>query len=1080
MDEGRHAALRGVLFTDIVGSTGLRQRLGDDRADALRREHNALLGSAVAAHGGRVLRWTGDGLKADFPSASAALGAAIDMQRSVADYGSRPEAISAFRIRIGVSVGEVVMEGNDAHGIAAIEAARLEPMAAPGEVLATDLVQRLGQRRTDAQFEPVGSFDLKGLDEPVTVVRVVDVLPAERRPLPPVLALDHRFPLVGRSDEVARAMSRWQECRTGRAGTLVVAGPPGLGKSRLVAQVADRAHGDGALVLAGVCDSDLAVPYHPFAVAFEAVASADEDLAGAVTDGIGALGRLFPSRRPAGPDDAAPSARFELFEAVVDLLARLSGTSPVVLVLDDLQWADQPSVQLLRHVLDRATHQHLLVVLTVRPDEVEPHQPLAELLAELQARPNASSLVLAPLRQADIAELVRARVPSAPSEHVDAVAARLLGESAGSPFFTCELLHHLATIGELDVVAAGAVETLPIPDSVRAVVGQRLSRLTAGDAGLLAHAAVVGAAFDLELLAAVAERPGDEVLVVCEDGVRLGLLQELGVGRFTFAHAIVRSTLLDTLSATRRALVHRRVAEAIVALGRTDHDELAHHWREAGAEALANESLERAASRDLDALAYESALERYRVLVDFHVASGDPAALGRTLLGLGLARRALADPGYLGDVTRAARLARRQGDVDIVAGAALASVWPGTFFHTAGEVPGDLVELCEDALALVPVDDHRRVRLLATLASHLTFDADPQRRIDLLGEADARARQLGDPELIGTVLMAEYLALWDPTTIDRRRDIAVELGRMARATGSVELEFFAGFFAAFGAAERGLLADARRGLERLGEVVTVAHNPYFGFLVERFLLSLAIVTGEPDLQARVDELASRYESTHADTTGTWAVQTGMLARQRGGFAAVAPTLRSMVEDRPGIGPNWVAPYGLALVAAGDRSGAEAVLERLELPTLDYFWLTTLQTVAELAVALGDERWQARCVELLTPFRTQLGVTASGSLCFGLVATTLGELALAQGRHDDAVDLLTDAASRSAGMGAAFESVRARRLLAAALRARGEDDAADALVAEAAADAADRGFEGEGALLAAMADRSVPAVVDPGA
>lgn len=112
MDEGRHAALRGVLFSDVVDSTGLRQRLGDDRADALRRDHNALVGSAVAAHGGRVLRWTGDGVKADFATASAALAAAIEMQREVAAYGERPGSVSPFRIRIGVSVGEVVVEGN--------------------------------------------------------------------------------------------------------------------------------------------------------------------------------------------------------------------------------------------------------------------------------------------------------------------------------------------------------------------------------------------------------------------------------------------------------------------------------------------------------------------------------------------------------------------------------------------------------------------------------------------------------------------------------------------------------------------------------------------------------------------------------------------------------------------------------------------------------------------------------------------------------------------------------------------------------------------------------------------------------
>ena len=596
MDEGRHAALRGVLFSDVVDSTGLRQRLGDDRADALRRDHNALVGSAVAAHGGRVLRWTGDGVKADFATASAALAAAIEMQREVAAYGERPGSVSPFRIRIGVSVGEVVVEGNEAHGIAAIEAARLEPMARPGDILATDLVRRLGQRRTDAQFEDVGSFVLKGLDDPVSVVRVIDVLPSARRPLPAAITLDRRFPLVGRGEELARAMTRWQECRSGAAATVVVAGPPGMGKSRIVAQVADRAHGDGALVLAGGCDSDLAVPYHPFAAAFGEAASVDEELAGAVVDGAGALGRLFPSRRPASPDDAAPSARFELFEAVADLVDRLARAQPVVLVVDDLQWADQPSIQLLRHLLGRTRHDALLVLATVRSDEVVPGHPLAELLAELRAHPRATTLALTPLQRGDISDLVMARVPFAPGPQVDTLADRLLDESGGSPFFTCELLQHLSATGELErLVEDGAAADLPIPDSVRAVVAQRLARLPAATSELLEIAAVIGMSFDLALLAEVTGRPEADVLGVSEEVARLDLVRELGIARFAFAHAIVRATLFDSLSASRRALTHRRVAEAIVHLGRQDHDELAHHWREAGVEDRADESLEMAA-----------------------------------------------------------------------------------------------------------------------------------------------------------------------------------------------------------------------------------------------------------------------------------------------------------------------------------------------------------------------------------------------------------------------------------------------------------------------------------------------------
>ena len=151
----------------MVGSAELRSRLGEERADHLRRLHDELIGAAVAKSGGTVLRWTGDGVKASFPAASAALAAALAMLRSVRAYGRRGDAIAGFEIRVGLSIGEVSTDDGDEHGVAVIEAARLEALAEPGEILATKSVQLMGARRADAQFEDVGTRALKGLDDPV-------------------------------------------------------------------------------------------------------------------------------------------------------------------------------------------------------------------------------------------------------------------------------------------------------------------------------------------------------------------------------------------------------------------------------------------------------------------------------------------------------------------------------------------------------------------------------------------------------------------------------------------------------------------------------------------------------------------------------------------------------------------------------------------------------------------------------------------------------------------------------------------------------------------------------------------------
>jgi class 3 adenylate cyclase/tetratricopeptide (TPR) repeat protein len=1067
------AGIRGIVFTDMVGSSQLRSSLGDDPADDLRKAHDELLGAAVSGHGGIVLRWTGDGLKASFGSASAAVAAAIDMQRAVDRYGRRADAIAPFQIRIGVSVGEVTEEDDDIHGVAVIEGARLEAMAGPGEILATDLVVRLGQRRLDVGFEEVGSHQLKGLEQPVTVFRIIDTASDRAtRQVPRAVALDRRDPLVGRAEPLAVGLRMWDRVQSGAAATVLVAGAPGIGKSRLVAQLVDRAHADGALVLAGVCDSDLAVPYQPFALAFAVAPATDDELALALDEGTGPLGPLFPGRRSGRFEDAGPAARFELFDAVVALVDRLAQDQPLVLVLEDVQWATASTVQLLRYLVRNTAGTRVLLLATYRAEEVGVDHPLHDVLVESHTSDDVTVLELGPLRLPDVTELVAGRAEGAPPERVDEFARRVFSESGGSPFFVCELLDHLAATGGLERLLArrDGIAELPVPDSVREVVGQRLARLPEGSTDLLSSAAVIGLTFDLDLLSHLSGRPAEQVLESLEQVERVALVREVEAGRFTFAHAIVRSTLVDAMSATRRALAHRHVAEAIEELRGTDHDELAHHWLLAGVDAKAYANLELAAGRDLDALAYESAAEKYQAVLDYERRShsGDASTTARASLGLGLARRALGQPDYLAVIEEAGRLGRRLRDANVVAEAALASVWPGTFFVTAGDTQTSLVELCEDALALIDETDPRRPRILSTLAAHLTFDEDRTRRGALLAEALELARRAGEPELIGSVLVAEYQALWDPSTVERRAEIAQEVARMARASGVVDLEFFAGFFAAIGASERGDIAAARRHLEALAGPVSASQNFYFGFLVERLAVSLDILTGRAGVQAEIDSVAERYAGTHADTSGSWSLQTGGLALQTGGLGTFEPALREMIEGSS-IAVNWQAPYGLALLDIGDRDGAMAVLDQFQEPPFDFFWLTTVQTLADLAIALDRRDVIGRLYDQLLPYRDQLGVTDSGSLCLGLVARTLGGLALALEDHAAAIELLDGAVARADAMGAPFEAVKSRRLLAQALLATGRRvDEIPPLVTTATELAERHGFRTEGEALAQLA------------
>ncbi len=1075
--------VRAFIAADIVASTALRSALGDERADRVLRAFVDISTAATARSAGVARRWAGDGMTASFPTASAAVTAALSIQRAVRAYSRRADSAGVFEVRIGVAVGEVVYDPADAeeHGVAVVEAARLEPLAAPGEVLATELVQILGQRRSNARFEPVGPITVKGFDERLSVVRVVDATPDEGvLPVPGSLAFDRRFPLVGRSDALARALSCWHDAEGGHTQSLLISGQPGIGKTRLVSQIAHVAHDARALVLAGVCDAEFAVPYQPIALALADAKDLHPELEAAVVHGDGPLGALFPSRRTRR-DDGGGADRLELFDAVVGVIEGLALVQPVVIVLDDVQWATVPTVQLLRHMIRRLDRTRVLLVATCRPEALSISHPLTDVLVELRASKRATTIELGLLGLTEIAELTAARLGNARPDQVEPFASRVLEESSGNPFFVCELIDHLAATGQLADVAAGRGERLPLPDSVRGVVGQRVGRLSPEVSDLLVTAAVVGHSFEVELLAKLLDLRSDRVIELVEEAAEAALVQEIDMGVFAFAHAMVRSTVLERLSATRRSMIHRRIAEALTELRPNDHDQLAVHWRLAGVDDRGRFHTELAARRDLEAFAFESAAERFQELIDFHAAA-ETIEAARAWLGLGQARRALGQPDYLAATYEAGRIGRRLHDGDVLAEAAVGSIWPGTYLRP-GEGMHGILELAEDALAMIASDDPRRPRILATIGVH---EFDPDRRNAVLGEALAAAERVGDPALVGHVLVALHIANWNPDTLDERAAIIDRLKRVARLAGLPELEYYVGLFAVFNAAERGDVARARQHLRELEPSTRAAHGVYLEFLAERISVSLEMMAGFPDAQARIDELATRFADTHADTANTWAAQTAMLATHQGRMREMVPAIRAVLaQGTPGahrnelgasaVAETWAPSLGLTLALAGEREEAAEILASLREPSFDYFWLVFMTAASDLAAELEDATAAQRLYTRLSPYRDQLCLAGPGSVVYGLVATCLGRLAILLGRHAEAIELLTRAVARADEIGAPYESVRARRVLAEALFAAGADPSAVAsAIGPALADATDRGFAAERdrltALLASNANR----------
>ncbi|MBA3764505.1 MAG: AAA family ATPase, partial [Actinobacteria bacterium] len=478
-----------VLFTDIVGSTELLELLGDDEYEAVRREHFATLRDVIGEAGGIEVKSLGDGVMAVFPSAVNAIGCAVTLQRAVARR-NRSAAARAFSIRVGLHAGEPSWEDNDYYGTPVVVAKRLCDAGGPDEIIGSRLVADLVGSRGGFEFVDLGTLTLKGLAAPVAACSVAWT--EEPRPsLPAPLAALCEAWFVGRGEETLGLDAAWQEARGGAPRVVLISGEPGIGKSTFAAHAANAAWGEGATVLFGRCDEESGVPFQPWveSIAGYAEATQPNDLRGQLGSQAADLALLVPAIARQLPEVAgvagtgAESERYRVFDAVSALVGGIAAERPVVLVLDDLHWADRPTLQLLQHVIRRSDALPVLVVGTYRDTDLARTHPLASALAELRRAHGMRRLALRGLDVEDVIALVNAGSPGGDDEEAQ-LGRALWRETEGNPLFLRECLRHLHETGAVTRdddgrwIAQRDIDELGIPEGVKEVIGRRLTRLS--------------------------------------------------------------------------------------------------------------------------------------------------------------------------------------------------------------------------------------------------------------------------------------------------------------------------------------------------------------------------------------------------------------------------------------------------------------------------------------------------------------------------------------------------------------------------------------------------------------------------
>lgn len=969
-----------IVFTDLVDSTAIRARVGEDRADELQAVHLRLLQGVVDECRGRVVKGLGDGVLAVFDSAADAVDAAVEMQRRTTHYSARDDAIGPLVVKVGISTGDVAWDAqDDISGTAANEAARIQGLAEGGQILCADLTKLVARGRGDHGYTSLGEFELKGLPHPVAVSEVRWEPIAERAaaPLPEALAVAP-VRLVGREREIDEVDAALQAGRR----MIVLSGEPGIGKTTIASAVARRIHERGGAVLFGRCDRDLAVPFHPLIEAIDAwVRSLDDDVRGEQVRQFPMLARVstHAARHVDAPPATAspPREQLALFDGIAEWLVACNA----LLVIDDVQWATDATTLLIRHLLAQPGSA-IRMLATVRSDEVD--SLLRDIIAEAETAGRLSRVEIGGLDQASVREL-----------GFDGDIEGLVRRTGGNPLF-------------LEALGTGREVT-----SIESAVQRRVQALDDSVTEVLRLAAVIGMEIDVAVLEQSLDVDGDDILDALDAAASHRIVREVGPGRFSFGHGLVQEAFSQQLTQTRRQRLHLRVARVIETRAPTEVTSLARHFDLGGDVEKAIFYIKRAAEQAVQLGDPRSATAHFDRLAELE--TDDEARLWAEFYALETEINAGRYPrSRLERALRLMREAKSRNMVELVA--RTASHMAG--YATAAGAHNALVTEVINYVDLDEIDDPQlKIRAGAALTMEaVTNRGDLEGGRAIVDQLRPLAEASGDPAALA---MFYTCVAWTSFRGPSELGIALDAARRALDLLSPDqaapMEALgAAFMSGVYLLRAGDLNGAQRASREMVELLRGTEFLIFKHAARSIDISAHIARGEFAEAERLiaeSEASSLNDEHDIDADGIYAIEQFAIRREQGRLHEIARPLQLVMRIDPQREHVWRPGLAAMCAEVGMLNEAQCELDHLladagaRLPeSHDGRHLMALSFCVDAAVACDDSAAASVLIELLEPWR-DFHVSSVGALYLGPVSRQLGRLCHLRGRISEAEALL---------------------------------------------------------------------------